>query len=245
MDKALPLHTGKQKRFSLIDEQLYSKYKIPIIVLYYGLASSTLIVINKLAVHNVKAPVFILMAQLLFAAGVVKGSAVAGFVEAEKLQWSLVRPFILIILGFLGTLYANIQVLSYSNVETFITFRSSTPLVLSIFDYIFLGRELPGGRSIFSLLLLVTSCAGYTWFDQGFQLQTYAWLLIWYCFFTFEACYVKHMCDTVKMSNWGKSAQPLGPGLLGTALTQLPAAGAAVQAHAGAVAACQLPFTCL
>jgi hypothetical protein len=35
-------------------------------------------------------------------------------------------------------------VLVYSNVETFITFRSSTPLVLCIFDYLFLGRELPG-----------------------------------------------------------------------------------------------------
>jgi GDP-mannose transporter len=207
MEKNLPLHSStKERRLTLgfLDAQFLATYKIPLILLYYGLASSTLIVINKLAVHNVKAPVFILMMQLLFAAGVVKGSAVAGVVEAEKLQWTLVKPFILIIFGFLGTLYANIQVLSYSNVETFITFRSSTPLVLSIFDYVFLGRELPGGRSIFSLVLLVTSCAGYTWFDQGFKLQAYSWLLVWFVFFTFEACYVKHMCDTVKMSNWGR-----------------------------------------
>lgn len=78
-----------------------------------------------------------------------------------------------------GTLFANIKVLVYSNVETFITFRSSTPLVLSLFDYIFLGRELPGGRSVFSILLLVASCGGYTYFDQGFQLQAYAWLCVW------------------------------------------------------------------
>lgn len=25
-----------------------------------------------------------------------------------------------------------------------------------------------------------------------------------YCFFLFEACYVKHVCDTVKMTNWGR-----------------------------------------
>jgi hypothetical protein len=43
---------------------------------------------------------------------------------------------------------ANIKVLVYSNVETFITFRSSTPLVLCIFDYLFLGRELPGKTSL-------------------------------------------------------------------------------------------------
>jgi GDP-mannose transporter len=83
------------------------------------------------------------------------------------------------------------QVLSYSNVETFITFRSSTPLVLSIFDYLLLGRELPGRRSVFSLLLLLASCAGYTYYDDGFKLEAYGWLCVWFVFFTFEACYVK------------------------------------------------------
>jgi hypothetical protein len=74
---------------------------------------------------------------------------------------------------------ANIKVLVYSNVETFITFRSSTPLVLSVFDYIFLGRKLPGGRSIFSILLLIMSCSGYTYYDQGFKLEAYTWLCVW------------------------------------------------------------------
>lgn len=115
MEKTLPLHaTGKehhqhqQWRASL--DALWASHKIPIILLYYGLASSTLIVINKLAVHTVRAPVFILAAQLLFAAGVVRGSAAAGLVEVEPLRWSLVKPFTLIILGFLGTLYSNIKV---------------------------------------------------------------------------------------------------------------------------------------
>jgi hypothetical protein len=74
---------------------------------------------------------------------------------------------------------ANIKVLVYSNVETFITFRSSTPLVLSVFDYLFLGRKLPGGRSIFSILLLIMSCSGYTYYDQGFRLEAYTWLCVW------------------------------------------------------------------
>lgn len=33
---------------------LVKQYKIPLIILYYGLCSSTLIVINKVAVHNIK-----------------------------------------------------------------------------------------------------------------------------------------------------------------------------------------------
>jgi len=35
-------------------------------------------------------------------------------------------------------------------------------------------------------------------------MQAYTWLLVWYIFFTFEATYVKHVCDTVHMSNWGR-----------------------------------------
>jgi hypothetical protein len=82
--------------------QFVLRYKIPLILLYYGFCSSTLIVINKVAVHNLRAPVFILITQLLFAAGTVKGLNVTGVLEAEKLQWSLVRPFLLIVAGFLG-----------------------------------------------------------------------------------------------------------------------------------------------
>jgi solute carrier family 35 len=92
----------------------------------------------------------------------------------------------------------------YSNVETFITFRSATPLVLSVCDWAFLGRELPGGRSLAAIFALVASCAGYTYFDQGFHIQAYTWLCVWVAFFLFEACYVKHVCDTVSMTNWGR-----------------------------------------
>jgi GDP-mannose transporter len=151
-----------------------------------------------------QAPVSILLLQLAFAAVTVKGCSICGVLEAEKLRWGLVRPFLLIIAGFLGTLYANIKVLMYSNVETFITFRSSTPLILSLCDYFFLGRELPRGRSVFSLVLLLVSCAGYTHYDKGFKLEAYGWLAVWYFFCIFETCYVKYMCDTVIMTNWGR-----------------------------------------
>ena len=40
------------------------------------------------------------------------------------------------------------QVLQYSNVDTFIVFRASTPLLISVADYLFLGRELPSLRSV-------------------------------------------------------------------------------------------------
>lgn len=46
----------------------------------------------------------ILFMQLAFAAITVKGCNICGVLDAEKLRWSLVRPFLLIVAGFLGTL---------------------------------------------------------------------------------------------------------------------------------------------
>ena len=37
------------------------QYKIPLIILYYGLCSSTLIVINKVAVHNITVSLALLL----------------------------------------------------------------------------------------------------------------------------------------------------------------------------------------
>jgi GDP-mannose transporter len=65
---------------------LLQSWKIPLILVYYGLCSSTLIVINKVAVHTVEAPVFILLLQLLFSAFTVKGCTIVGVLDAEGLQ---------------------------------------------------------------------------------------------------------------------------------------------------------------
>ena len=55
----------------------------------------------------------------------------------------------------------------------FITFRSSTPLVISICDFIFLGRELPNGRSWACLLGLLCGAVGYVMTDAGFRVEAY------------------------------------------------------------------------
>lgn len=89
------------------------------------------------------------------------------------------KKFVWVIVGFLGTIFANIKVLQNANVETFITFRSSTPLVLSLCDYFFLGRALPNARSWLCLLVLVLGAAGYVMVDDGFHVEAYVWLAIW------------------------------------------------------------------
>jgi solute carrier family 35 protein len=176
---------------------------IPFII-YYALCSGTMLVINKLAIYYTQSPTFLLLCQLAFTAFVVQLLAVLGFVKSDHLEWDKTKKFIPVAMGFAASVFANMKVLQYANVDTFITFRSSTPLILSICDYLFLGRQLPSLRSWLCLLTLLISSVGYVMVDSAFEVRAYIWLLVWYAAFTFDGVYVKHLCNTVKMTDWGR-----------------------------------------
>ncbi|KAG2482767.1 hypothetical protein HYH03_018307 [Edaphochlamys debaryana] len=185
-----------------------------IAIVYYALCSSTMLVINKVAIHNLPLPTTVLTAQLITATFFVAFGNHAGLLSAEAVELDKLKKFAWVVIGFLGTIFANIKVLQHANVETFITFRSSTPLVLSLCDYFFLGRALPSLRSWLSLVVLLAGAVGYVMVDGDFHVEAYYWLLLWYAFFTFDAVYAKHMCDTVHMTNWARVYYTNGIALL-------------------------------
>lgn len=88
--------------------------------------------------------------------------------------------------AFLGAIFTNIKTLQYANVETFIVFRASTPIIVSVCDYLFLGRELPSARSWLSLLGLVIGAFVYVITDSSFHVTGYYWVCVWYCVFCFD-----------------------------------------------------------
>lgn len=171
-------------------------------IAYYSICSSSLLMVNKLALHVGPAPVLLLSLQLWSAVAVVYALHGFGIVKVEHLKWHIAVRFSPVVLSFLATLFSNAKVLQYSNVETFITFRSSTPLVLCVCDYLFLERELPSRRSVVCLLGLLLSSCGYALTDHGFDIRAYSWLAVWYVSFTAYEVVVKHLCDTVTMDNW-------------------------------------------
>jgi solute carrier family 35 len=171
-------------------------------IAYYSLCSSCLLIVNKVALHLFPAPVFLLSLQLWFAVAFLYVLAGLGVLQIEPVRWRTAAKFGPVVLSFLGTLFSNAKVLQYSNVETFITFRSSTPLVLCVCDYIFLGRHLPSARSLFCLVGLLVSSAGYAAVDHAFDVRAYTWLAVWYVSFTVYEVVVKNLCDTVAVDNW-------------------------------------------
>ncbi len=164
-----------------------------------------MLLVNKLAVHHLPAPSFVLLCQL-FSSGLFTWLAgQAGYIEVDALSWDKVRRFWIVPVAFLATVFANIKILQHSNVETFIVFRASTPLVLSVLDYLLMGRELPSKKSWVCLLGLLSGALSYLFFEAGqLSADSYFWVTCWYVVFTFDQIYIKFVTDTVKMTTWGR-----------------------------------------
>lgn len=143
----------------------------PFAVAGYMLCSATLLISNKMAVYLLPAPSFILFAQLIGTVIVVKGAGLLGYINPDKLEKQKVLKFFPVALIFLATIFMNIKSLQYANVETFMVFRFSTPLCISIADYIFLGRQLPSTRSWMCLFALFIGAIGYAKTDSAFQVE--------------------------------------------------------------------------
>jgi GDP-mannose transporter len=172
----------------------------------YMMCSATLLIGNKYAVHKLPAPSFILWAQLFGTAVAVKTAHMGGLIShLDALEYDKLRAFFPVALIFCATIFTNIKSLEYANVETFMIFRFSTPLCISIADYIFLGRHLPSARSWLCLVMLLLGAMGYALTDAAYVVRGYMFCGLWYFIFCMDQIYLKHVTSTVKMeSNWGR-----------------------------------------
>jgi len=174
-------------------------------VVGYAACSSLMLIVNKLAVHLLPAPSFVLFAQVMCSWMSVKACGMLGFIDVDELEWPKAKGFFFVSVAFLACIFANIKILQFCNVETFIVFRSSTPMVIGILDWFFLGRELPNCRSVSAMLFLIVGACLYVYLDSSFVVQGYVWVGIWYVIFSFDQLYIKHAVDNVVVrSNWGR-----------------------------------------
>jgi hypothetical protein len=128
-------------------------------------------------------------------------------VSVDGLEWDKVRAYSMYIVAFVAAIYANMQALSHSNVETVIVFRSCSPIAVSIVEYFFMDRAWPSIRSTVSLLLVATGALFYCMSDSQFALKgfgAYTWVIIYFFLITFEMTYGKKLTSSVKMDSvWG------------------------------------------
>ena len=127
---------------------------------------------------------------------------------ADKLDVEKAKGFLVVVFTFVTTLFANMKSIQLAPVDTFICLRSTTPLILAVLDYVFLGRDLPSAKSFGSLIGIAMGVLLYVNIDSNFSVQAYLWIVVWYVVSIFEIIYVKHLVSLDRDDDVGANVLP-------------------------------------
>merc|ERR1712023_339488 len=137
----------------------------------------------------------VVFAQLAVTTICVRGAGALGLIQVDPLTWNKISNFVPASLIFILTIGLNMLTLQYANVETFIVFRASTPLALSLCEYCFMRREMPSTKSWLALIGLTIGAAIYVYTDAGFHIKGYTFVLVWYVVFCADQLYLRRIVD--------------------------------------------------
>eukprot|EP00440_Ansanella_granifera_P036595 gb/GFBE01039702.1/.p1 GENE.gb/GFBE01039702.1/~~gb/GFBE01039702.1/.p1 ORF type:complete len:361 (+),score=65.44 gb/GFBE01039702.1/:1-1083(+) len=192
-------------------------------MVYYAASSSCMLVLNKVAVHHVPLPSCVLGVQFAMTLTYIAVFRSAGYLVADSLDYKRMKTFAPYAMSFVLSVYCNGKVLQFLNVETLIVFRSCGPIIVSVLDWMYLGRELPNKRSILALFVVLVGAVGYVMADSEFQMHgaiAYGWVVVYLACNCFEMTYGKVVLSRVKFEApvWGSvlytNAMAIGPMLL-------------------------------
>mmetsp|Transcript_4773 Transcript_4773/g.8196 ORF Transcript_4773/g.8196 Transcript_4773/m.8196 type:complete len:370 (-) Transcript_4773:105-1214(-) len=174
----------------------------------YVFCSSVALVANKVVMTYLHAPGLVFCLQLAVTVAFIRIGGCAGLIEVDSLSYHNLKIFAPYMCSFTISLYSNGRALSAANIETVIVFRACSPLFVSILDWVFLGRELPGTRSALSLLGVVAGAVGYVLADGQFAMNgfaAYTWVMLNLTGIVFEMTYGKYLISgvTFKSPVWG------------------------------------------
>ena len=181
-------------------------------MLVYSVASAGMMIVNKMCMRRAALPSFFSTVQFSMTVLTVQ---TLGRIPCDTscprsdvhLRWARFRPYLQHAVLFVACIYCNMQALRHTSIETIIVFRASTPLVVSVLDRAFLGRDWLSLRSLLALLVLVISAAGYVLSDHAFQMNgfaAYTWVALYFATISLEMAYAKHIIGSVEFdSMWG------------------------------------------
>lgn len=176
---------------------------IAAVVLGYGFSSSILAIVNKWAVTVFPYPGLLTALQYTTCALVVASLGGAGLLQHDPLSLPMLRRFLPAAFVFYTAIFTNTKLLMHANVETFIVFRSSTPLLVALAESAFLKRPWPSRTTFASLLVILGGAVWYVATDQAFSVRAYAWAISYLMTITFEMVYVKHVVSSIGLNTWG------------------------------------------
>jgi GDP-mannose transporter len=179
---------------------------ITLAIIGYSLCSSTLLLANKMVIEYLPLPSVVSFIQIISSAVAILVYKFLGG-NVDGLEWSKLKAYSLYIVAFVAAIYANMQALAHSNVETVIVFRACSPIAVTVVEYFFMDRAWPSFRSSMSLLVVAIGAVMYCTSDSEFALKgfsAYYWVVLYFFLITFEMTYGKKLTSSVKMESiWG------------------------------------------
>ncbi|CAM8983927.1 unnamed protein product [Rhodiola kirilowii] len=178
-------------------------YATSSLVIGYALCSSLLAVINKLAITTFNYPGLLTALQYLTSALGVWILGKLGFLHHDAFNWEAAKKFLPAAFVFYLAIFTNTNLLRHANVDTFIVFRSLTPLLVAIADTTFRKQPCPSKLTFVSLLVILGGAVGYVATDYGFTITAYSWAFAYLITITTEMVYIKHMVTNLGLNTWG------------------------------------------
>jgi len=169
--------------------------------LIYFACSSTQLIVNKHVAIVLGAPAVLLTCQCTFAAVFLKYSHLFGDGAAIRpLHEVEVESFVVIVFFFVLIIFSSLKGLQTANVDTVICLRMTSPLLLSLIDYFFLGRLLPSKSSFAAMLGIACTFSYFTFTESAWEMRAIIWLSLWYFSMIFESAYVKYVVNQSRLT---------------------------------------------
>lgn len=173
------------------------------LVVGYALCSSLLAVINKFAITKFNYPGLLTALQYLTSALGVWVLGKLGLLYHDSFSYETAKKFLPAALVFYLAIFTNTNLLRHANVDTFIVFRSLTPLLVAIADTLFRKQPIPSKLTFVSLFVILGGAVGYVATDSAFTLTAYSWALAYLVTITSEMVYIKHIVSNIGLNTWG------------------------------------------
>ncbi|GMI84279.1 golgi nucleotide sugar transporter 4, GDP-fucose transporter 1 [Hibiscus trionum] len=178
-------------------------YATSSLVVGYALCSSLLAVINKIAITKFNYPALLTALQYFTSVLGVWVLGKFGFLHHDPFEFDIANKFLPAALVFYLAIFTNTNLLRHANVDTFIVFRSLTPLLVALADTTFRRQPCPSKSTFVSLLVILGGAVGYVATDSAFTLTAYSWAFAYLATITTEMVYIKHMVMNLGLNTWG------------------------------------------
>lgn len=173
------------------------------LVVGYALCSSLLAIINKYAIVVFPFPSLLTALQYTTCVVAVLFLGKVRLLDHDPITIDMLRKFLPAAFVFYMAIFTNTTLFKYANVDTFIVFRSSTPILVAVADYLFRKQPWPNPYTFGALTVILAGAVGYVLTDSQFSVQAYTWAFAYLFTITFEMVYIKHIVSSLGLNTWG------------------------------------------